>query len=503
MPPKKLPLQISSTATNDKENDRRRQDTIFLDDRIRVMPSRSRTWWHRVGWPVGAMGSAMLATTALLINVVVSIWTLNTFKLERGVAEVFVGSCHESERINTWLRLGINAVSTMLLSGSNYCMQILSAPTRNEIDNAHAAGKWLDIGVPSAKNLRYVAMKKVILWWLLGLSSVPLHLMYNSVFFSTIATNEYDVVFANEAFVEGGPNGSWDEAEFPGINHIQAQAKSWERLDKLSCLNAYAVEFLNTRRHLVVVVVDNAMVVNASVKDVKPAFFEYDKSSPMNFNPYSWICRAPHGETRYGWTEEENPLNVNSNNVHCAAIVSKVKAHAERWHIDSWDVDYCLSERVEGKCSLSFSLPIIVVVMICNVIKAGVMLFIAFRIREKPLITIGDAIDSFLDTNDPATEGMCLVTKESIHAAETLPSYVAVVPYWHAVPVRHKPKFKQLRHSASGTRWWTSMTLLVERTPRNYVTDFEQIFSLRGHRCHFARIWDQRSQRIQWIEYII
>ena len=332
MSPKKLPLQISSTATNDKENDRRRQDTIFLDDRIRVMPSRSRTWWHRVGWPVGAMGSAMLATTALLINVVVSIWTLNTFKLERGVAEVFVGSCHESERINTWLRLGINAVSTMLLSGSNYCMQILSAPTRNEIDNAHAAGKWLDIGVPSAKNLRYVAMKKVILWWLLGLSSVPLHLMYNSVFFSTIATNEYDVVFANEAFVQGGPNSSWNEANFPGIylNHVQAQAKRWERLDKLSCLNAYAVDFLNTRRHLVAVIVDNAMVVNDSVKLVMPAVFEYRKGSLFYFDSYGWICCASDGETRYGWTEEENFTRHP-----CSAIVSKVKAHAERWHIDS------------------------------------------------------------------------------------------------------------------------------------------------------------------------
>ena len=100
------------------------------------------------------------------------------------------------------------------------------------------------------------------------------------------------------------------------------------------------------------------------------------------------------------------------------------------------------------------------------------MLLIAFRIRDKPLITIGDAIESFLDTSDTTTEGMCLVTKESIHAAEMVPSYVPVVPDWLAVPVRYKPRFKQLRQSASGTRWWTSMALLVERTPRNNVTDF-------------------------------
>ncbi|KAL9626699.1 MAG: hypothetical protein Q9164_007815 [Protoblastenia rupestris] len=301
----------------------------------------------------------------------------------------------------------------MLLSSSNYCMQILSAPTRKEIDNAHARRKWLDIGVPSVRNLKNVARKKVVMWWLLGLSSLPLHLMYNSVFYSTIATNEYDVVFANEAFVEGGPNSSWNEVKFPGIDHIQAQAKTWERLDRLACLNAYAVEFLNTRRHLVAVVVDNSMVFNDSVKHVVPASFEYDISSPQTFDPYTWICETNDGDTRYGWTNGEGHRTY-----HCFAIVSKVKAHAERWHTMGWDVDYCLSEPVEGKCSLSFSFSIIIVVIICNVVKALIMLFIAFGITDKPLLTVGDAIDSFLNSNDLNTKEMCLASKESIHAAK-------------------------------------------------------------------------------------
>ena len=75
-----------------------------------------------------------------------------------------------------------------------------------EIDHAHAKKKmWLDTSVPSVRNLKNIAPKEVVIWWLLGLSSVPLHFMYNSVFFSTIATNEYRIVFANEAFIQGGP----------------------------------------------------------------------------------------------------------------------------------------------------------------------------------------------------------------------------------------------------------------------------------------------------------
>lgn len=70
-----------------------------------------------------------------------------------------------------------NALGTLLLSGSNYCMQVLCAPTRRELDQAHAQGRWLDIGVPSFRNLWRISPKRVVVWWVLGLSSIPLHLL--------------------------------------------------------------------------------------------------------------------------------------------------------------------------------------------------------------------------------------------------------------------------------------------------------------------------------------
>lgn len=56
-------------------------------------------------------------------------------------------------------------------------MQCLSAPTRKEVDEAHAQGKWLDIGVPSVRNLTNIAKPRVAMWLGLGLTSLPLHLM--------------------------------------------------------------------------------------------------------------------------------------------------------------------------------------------------------------------------------------------------------------------------------------------------------------------------------------
>jgi hypothetical protein len=54
-------------------------------------------------------------------------------------------------------------------------MQTVSAPMREDLDKAHARGKWLDIGIPSVRNLLCIEKKRVLIWLCLGLSSVPLH----------------------------------------------------------------------------------------------------------------------------------------------------------------------------------------------------------------------------------------------------------------------------------------------------------------------------------------
>ncbi|KAJ4343663.1 hypothetical protein N0V95_006602 [Ascochyta clinopodiicola] len=75
------------------------------------------------------------------------------------------------------LHVLMNIMSTVLLTSSNYAMQILCAPTRHEIDHAHTTGQWLEIGLVSLHNLRRIDMKRVILWWLLVVSSAPLQLL--------------------------------------------------------------------------------------------------------------------------------------------------------------------------------------------------------------------------------------------------------------------------------------------------------------------------------------
>jgi hypothetical protein len=101
------------------------------------------------------------------------------YQFRDGLYIIYDGNCTYTKRLNMLLHLGINIIGTLLLSASNYCMQALSSPSRIEVNEAHKSGKYLDIGIHGFRNVcaGYIDRRKVWLWALLGLSSLPLHLM--------------------------------------------------------------------------------------------------------------------------------------------------------------------------------------------------------------------------------------------------------------------------------------------------------------------------------------
>jgi hypothetical protein len=137
-------------------------------------------WFRRCrtrfsGWRFGVLNFAIWTLLVGSLNLAITIWGTIASNENQGLLRA--GDCDQIKRVNTGIHLLINVFSTVLLGGSNYCMQCLSAPTRKEIDRAHAAGTWLDIGIPSFRNLRCIRRRRVALWSLLGLSSLPLHLL--------------------------------------------------------------------------------------------------------------------------------------------------------------------------------------------------------------------------------------------------------------------------------------------------------------------------------------
>jgi hypothetical protein len=123
---------------------------------------------------------ATVACIALAINTV-----LAAIAFARGYSQsthsgfvtvlLYEGKCSKTKNWSTGLHLLINALGTVILGSSNYCAQFLAAPTREDVNRAHARGSWLDIGVPSVRNIRALGAKRKAIWAILMLSTVPIH----------------------------------------------------------------------------------------------------------------------------------------------------------------------------------------------------------------------------------------------------------------------------------------------------------------------------------------
>ena len=136
----------------------------------------------RAKWQFSLIGGACACIVVLIINFGITIWSSVSFvgseSGDRSIRRIiYEGSCSDSRIINVVIHLVINIFSSILLASSNYGMQCLSAPTRADVDRAHIRRNWMDIGIPSFRNLRMVSRKRAALWMLLVLSSIPLHLL--------------------------------------------------------------------------------------------------------------------------------------------------------------------------------------------------------------------------------------------------------------------------------------------------------------------------------------
>lgn len=66
-------------------------------------------------------------------------------------------------------------------------------------------------------------------------------------------------------------------------------------------------------------------------------------------------------------------------------------------------VQYCLAESIESHCKVTFNVFMLLVSVVCNALKTATFLFLLLLPGFKPLITVGDAIASFLTYPDPVT----------------------------------------------------------------------------------------------------
>ncbi|KAF4343996.1 hypothetical protein FBEOM_2040 [Fusarium beomiforme] len=172
------------------------------------------------GWKLTAVYLTIFVstlTTLLFVALFVSLFALDksdesdsrgsTGHDALGQSTLYKGNCDTTAKANLWIHLLINIVGTGVLASSNFFMQGLVAPTRAEVDSAHRAGHWLEIGVQSLKNFRFLGWRKILFWTLFSLSSVPLHLVFNGCVLESKGTNGFTVLIGSQKLAQGGWKG--------------------------------------------------------------------------------------------------------------------------------------------------------------------------------------------------------------------------------------------------------------------------------------------------------
>lgn len=360
------------------------------------------TWRIRhsfMGWRFGIALGLLLTVIILILNVAITASVVSGYGMDQmGKASLTTGPCDTVKRYNTLYHLFINVLSTLLIGASNYTMQMLSAPTRSEIDRAHLKQKWLDIGVPSWRNLREINRARVALWIVLSISSVPLHLFFNSAVFVTLYQHSYHVAEIAPSFFQPTVLDAYDPSEANKAIasspysvtdlHQLATNGSLVRVDNKQCLQEVLVP-MNTENqlYLLVTVGDPNKPYNTSDLQYKgfiDTMHRISANAGEDYEPGAWACsqlnlRRSDGSSELCWLRS-----------------SELTSQAGDWAPYDNRIAYCLNLRAKDQCALEFSIPIMVIICAMNLVKSVLFAFIALLFTESPIVTLGDAIASFI-----------------------------------------------------------------------------------------------------------
>ena len=398
------------------------------------------------GYHFGVLWCAGVAAIVLVINLIFTIWAVAKSGVQDGLGTLQDGSCKRTMSLTNWIHIAINVLSTLLLGASNYSMQCLSAPTRGEVDKAHSQGIWLDIGVPSVRNLRRLSTPRIVLWWLLATSSIPLHLLYNSAVFSTLSTQQFKAYLVTAKFLDGAPFNVTASIGFNLYNTVTAKElndaqdalqniktnDSYVKLQNEECADTYSAPIISTNSDLFLV--SDYQDANNSLIWIDTTIYPRLVSHDGNVFYYLQLCDLTGAIN--------NSRNLSFNISELWQLYGSNAYYPPTPEISS--IDYCLSKRAKENCKLQFSLTIMIVVIICNMIKTVCMAIISWKQDPEPLVTLGDAIASFLDRPDVTTDGHCIAGRTWFKDSR----------YWGFSHLsRWDPKILRWFRAASRRRW--------------------------------------------------
>jgi hypothetical protein len=387
------------------------------------------------GWRKTALYLAILAsilTIFLITALIISLHVINDGGASLfGETAILSGSCDKTSRANLWIHLAINVIGTGVLGSSNFFMQALVAPTRQDVDRAHASKRWVEIGVHSIHNFRFISKRRVLLWALFSLTSIPLHLVFNGCVLESKATNGFVVVMASETFLDAArftvPPVTGSSNFLVALDSVEPfnrtvksirsslDEQSWERLGFQDCIQRYndPEAPMPYHRHVVMVMSNqnNTPTSQWTRANVGKGLYGWDDQDALNS---LWFARPYHRlrDSRALITNSTNNNTVPASDMQLDPATGVIYMNETKYEsaFQTMKVDYCLSESYHAPCRLSIANPLLLIVCIMCISKCLLCAY-TLKVRswstEEPLMTVGDAISSFIAKPDTCTKGMC------------------------------------------------------------------------------------------------
>lgn len=241
----------------------------------------------------------------------------------------------------------------------------------------------------------------------------------------------YEVYTVNKQFLEAKNldtfSGPTDAPESLKKIHAAFGAGDFQQRSLEECLNDYSTTFQSSRGAL--------LLVSTGDVNTDDAWGQYYATGGSLIFGFNWMCLT--------YSTLAGPP--------CDELINEIKAAPLDWRPDGFPLQQCYSQQTEEHCKLLFSNPLCWVVTTINLLKCILMLFVAFGDdKETPLLTVGDAVASFMQEEDTSTENMCLARKARIKKQN-----------WDKIAVPYDAKPRRKFAAASLTRWITCISLFV------------------------------------------
>ncbi|KAJ5826906.1 hypothetical protein N7447_003669 [Penicillium robsamsonii] len=396
------------------------------DDDLKCSPSPAPLPQTKKKWITGLLLCALGVALGLLAHVILTVKLAakaasGGYGWGSSSAVIYEGTCHQANQIATGLHILVNIIVLTLGATSSYCNQVLAAPSRARIDIAHAQRVWVSIGSSSFTNVWYAPLWRKTLWVLILGTSLPVQMIYNSFIYVSINANDFGIVAAP---IDFGTNRT-DVSDFDvpsNFHHIVGMnatnlyddliSGKLEKLSNDTCMEAYSSAYQTARSTVVLLTPD--LFSSLTVWPCQVSRDSGGISTSSTYRDSQLSCAI--GEYKGNYT--------------IAAPIS---------YMDELRVHTCFSRPITPTCELGCSLPIGLVVMGCIALKLICMLVTALERRSEVLLTVGDALKSFLICPDPYTANNCLMDRANKGQPKALHSfndYPWVSIFSRAVPFR-------------------------------------------------------------------